>query len=162
KVDEVWWILSPQNPHKSPEILAPFKDRWNMLCDALDKPYFIPSDFESHLPTPSYTIDTLEALKESFPDHHWKILMGQDSWNNLPTWKNGESIETHFDIWVYPRPYESQFRQGKFTPLDLTPWDISSTDIRNRLAQSSTKLDIPEILPCTFDYITTRKLYQAK
>lgn len=161
-VDEIWWMLSPQNPHKSPEILAPFKDRWNMLRDALDKPYFIPSDFESHLPTPSYTINTLHALKENFPSHNWKILMGQDSWNNLPTWKNGKSIETHFDIWVYTRPNESPFRSGKYTALDLTPWDISSSDIRHRLAQPVDELNIPEILPCTFDYILKHALYQAK
>ena len=161
-VDEVWWMLSPQNPHKSPEILAPFKDRWNMLRDALNKPYFIPSDFESQLPTPSYTINTLHALKENFPSHNWKILMGQDSWNQLPTWKEGAIIENNFDIWVYTRPREQPLRSGKFTSLDFTPWDISSSDIRNQLSQPSATMEIPEILPCTLDYIVKHQLYQAK
>jgi nicotinate-nucleotide adenylyltransferase len=159
-MDELWWMISPQNPHKNPVDLAPFEHRMHMLRDAVQYPHFTVSDFESHLPTPSYTIDTLSALKTKFPNYQWKILMGQDSWNALPTWKCGDTIENQFEIWVYGRPESKEWRNGNHHVLTHTPLPISSTKIRNQIQSGVSTATISEILPITQSYIRENQLYQ--
>jgi nicotinate-nucleotide adenylyltransferase len=160
QMDELWWMVSPQNPHKSPEDLAPFHHRLAMLREAIQTPHQRVSDFESFLPAPSYTLDTLRALQQKYPDHQWKILMGQDSWNALPTWKSGDLIESQFEIWVYERPQGEAFRAGRYHLLPSIPMDISSTQIRNQIHGNTEWKPIPEILDCTAAYIAKHQLYQ--
>lgn len=161
QMDELWWMVSPQNPHKSPLELAPFEHRLHMLRDAIQTAHYVVSDFEAYLPTPSFTIDTLTALCNQFPVHQWKILMGQDSWNALPTWKSGSDIENQFDIWVYGRPGATEWRSGKYHPLHFEPLPISSTGIRAQI-QSKVPLEkMDDILPITQTYIKQHQLYQG-
>ncbi len=160
QMDELWWILSLQNPHKNPMDLAPFEHRMHMLRDAVQEPHFTVSDFESHLPSPSYTIDTLSALKEKYPSYHWKILMGQDSWNALPTWKCGDAIENQFEIWVYGRPESLEWRNGSHHVLACTPMPISSTSIRNQIQSGVDPTTVSDVLPITLSYIKENQLYQ--
>ena len=122
-MDELWWMVSPQNPHKSPLELAPFEHRLHMLRDAIQTPHFV------------------------------KILMGQDSWNALPTWKSGSDIENHFDIWVYGRPGATEWRSGKYHPLHFEPLPISSTGIRAQIQSNLPLEKIDGILPITQTYI---------
>ncbi len=159
-MDELWWMVSPQNPHKSPSELAPFVHRFQMLRDAVQVEHNWVSDFESHLSTPSFTIDTLNALKEKHPHYQWKILMGQDSWNALPTWKSGDLIESLFEIWVYMRPNGESLRPGKYHVLDCAPLDISSTQIRNQIRLNPESKEIPMLLESTRAYIAKHQLYQ--
>lgn len=156
-LDQLWWIVSPQNPHKSFIELAPFSHRLEMIKIALShQPDQIISDVEETMPKPSYTIDTLTFLENQFPQNHWVLLMGSDSWNRLPTWKKGDVIEDKYSIFVYPRVEELEMRKGKCHLLEGTFHDISSTLIRNEIQnqKKTTYLDTKVL-----QYIQDHQLY---
>ena len=156
-LDELWWIISPQNPHKSPLELAPFHHRLAMTKIALKNfPKHHISDFEESLPKPSYTIDTLHALEKQFPQNNWVLLMGADSWNRLPTWKKGDCIENEYPIFIYPRTGNLEIRPGRHHLLEGTFHDISSTQIRNKI-QREEYTDAMDIT--VLRYIQEHKLY---
>jgi len=156
-LDQLWWIVSPQNPHKSPNELAPFHHRLAMTKIALSHclEYHI-SDIEETLPKPSYTIDTLNHLNKKFPQNNWILLMGADSWNHLPTWKKGDFIENNYPIFIYPRTENLELRKGNFHLLEGFFHDISSTEIRNAI-QSKTFID--SLNPVVLRYIQEHQLY---
>ncbi len=101
--DELWLVVSPHNPHKNRIDLAPAEDRLEMCKLAVENhPLIKVSDIEFQLPTPSFTIQTLDALKEKYPGSIFSIVMGQDSVENLHTWKQFEDI-LKYPIFYYPR-----------------------------------------------------------
>lgn len=101
--DELWFVVSPHNPHKNRTDLAPAEDRLEMCKLAIENHSYIKvSDIEFQLPTPSFTIQTLDALEKKFPEHNFSIVMGQDSVENLHTWKKYEDI-LKYRIYYYPR-----------------------------------------------------------
>lgn len=103
-LNQVWLVVSPQNPFKEKKSLASEYDRFNMVELATqDHPYIKPCNVEFYLPKPSYTIDTLTHLTEKYPDYEFSLLMGEDNLENLHKWKNYEAILKYYDIYVYPR-----------------------------------------------------------
>ena len=132
-VKEVWLVVSPQNPFKKSATLLNEQHRLNLVKTAIDGEFHIKaSNIEFKLPRPSYTIDTLTYLKEKYPQHHFTIIMGSDSFTNLPKWKNGHLILENFSIYIYKRP---GFETGEPLPcnckvLDAPLIEISSTRIR--------------------------------
>ena len=101
--DELWFVVSPHNPHKNRTDLARAEDRLEMCKLAIENhPLIKVSDIEFQLPTPSFTIQTLDALEKKFPEHNFSIVMGQDSVENLHTWKKYEDI-LKYRIYYYPR-----------------------------------------------------------
>jgi len=158
QLDEIWWVLSPQNPHKSPLILAPFHHRCNMLKLALKELPFSVCEIENQLPFPSYTIHTLHTLNMQFPDVAFILLMGEDSWNALPTWKQGDEIERDFEIFVYKRFENTSLRMGRYHLLNAPLLDMSSTKIREGIQQRD--LQIAGLLPVVKQYIEENKLYR--
>jgi nicotinate-nucleotide adenylyltransferase len=157
KLDALWWVLSPQNPHKSISELAPFEHRRKMLALVIHEDADWICDIEAHLPLPSFTINTLEALSAEFPNKEWVLLLGEDSWNNLPTWKQGDVIENNYPIFVYPRQELNTIRQGKMTMISGSFHSISSTEIRNCIRTKNPSHCA--ILPEVADYIITNQLY---
>lgn len=80
EVDEVWFVVSPHNPLKKPADLWPDELRLRLVQLAIgDYPYFHASDFEFHLPRPSYTIHTLDCLKKAYPDREFHLIIGSDN-----------------------------------------------------------------------------------
>ena len=157
RLDQLWWIISPQNPHKSPIELAPFSHRLAMMKIALShQPDQIISDVEEAMPKPSYTIDTLAFLEKQFPQNHWVLLMGSDSWNRLPTWKKGDEIENKYSIFVYPRTGEHEIRTGSYHLLAGTFHDVSSSHVRKEI-QNQENSDC--IDPMVLQYIQDHQLY---
>jgi cytidyltransferase-like protein len=111
---QIWLIVSPQNPHKSPEDLAPAQDRLVMTQLAIQSESRLhASDIEFFLPRPSYTIDTLRHLQTQYPTYEWCLLLGADTFATLPTWKEG----------LYPsKPlYPLDIPTGRLCPHSLTP-----------------------------------------
>ena len=102
--DEVWMVVSPQNPHKSKEELWPFEARMKMvkLCLANEEHIKV-SDCENTLPRPSYTINTLEYLREQHPEHQFSLLIGGDNLQKFHLWKDYQKIIDSFGLIVYPR-----------------------------------------------------------
>ena len=139
--DEVWLIVSPQNPHKKEKDLWPFEDRIKMAELAVtDKPLIKVSDCENLLPRPSYTINTLEFLQKSWPENKFRLLIGEDNLVKFHLWKDYRQILESFGLIIYPRssqpvrPTEyDQFIYKMKAPL----LDVSSSEIRKRLSDNA-------------------------
>lgn len=138
-IDQLWFVVSPQNPHKRKENLLNDIDRLEMVHLAVDDDFrFRVSDIEFRLPKPSYTIDTLAHLSEKFPDHHFSIIMGSDNLENLHKWKNADAILENYGIIVYPRPgfnKESIVNFPNVTIANAPLMEVSSTYIRDAIKE---------------------------
>ena len=104
KLDEVWWMVSPQNPLKATAGMAPFAERMaRAKAFAAVEPRIVVSDIERQLET-RYTIDTLEALRARFADFRFVFLMGADNFIQLPRWRAWTAILRTVPIAIFPRP----------------------------------------------------------
>lgn len=132
-LQQVWLVVSPQNPLKPSHTLLNEYHRLHLVQLAIDNdPNLRVSDIEFHLPKPSYTIDTLIYLKEKYPQHEFSIILGSDSYSNLPKWKNHETLIQQHKMYVFIRP---GFDMPENLPQQVTILkapllDISSTAIR--------------------------------
>ena len=107
------------------------------------------SEVEFKLPRPSYTIDTLTYLKEKYPQNEFSIIMGSDSFQNLPRWKNFEQLVKNFLFIIYKRPgFEIKENFGAVVNLlDAPLLDISSTRIRLLLKEKkSIRFLVPDVV----------------
>lgn len=103
-IDEVWFVVTPENPHKKKKNLLADYHRLAMVRIAVeDNSKLKASDIEFGLPKPSYTVYSLQALTEKYPDHAFTLIMGEDNLRSLHKWKNYEQIIERFSILVYPR-----------------------------------------------------------
>jgi nicotinate-nucleotide adenylyltransferase len=148
-LEKVWFIVSPQNPFKKSKSLLHEFDRLDMVERAIaDNPLLIASDVEFHMPKPSFTIDTLIRIQEKFPQHEFRLIMGEDNLAQFPNWKNYEKILEYTGLYVYPRPDSKPhlFRdhpQVRFVQAPLL--DISATFIRDSIVNArSIKYLVPD------------------
>lgn len=106
-LDELWLVVTPQNPFKEKQSLLNNHLRLEMVHLAIaDYPKLRASDIEFHLPQPNYTIHTLAYLEEKYPKLHFALIMGEDNLKSLHKWKNYEQILSNYPIYVYPRLLE--------------------------------------------------------
>ena len=104
-LDEVWLVVSPQNPLKKKTSLARDYDRLHLVRLAIEEsPNLKASNIEFDLPKPSYTIDTLTYLSEKHPQKDFVLIMGGDNLGTFHKWKNYEQILKLYQIYVYQRP----------------------------------------------------------
>jgi len=138
-LDQVWFVVSPQNPFKQSASLLNAYHRLALVQMSVDpEPKLKASDVEFRLPQPSYTSVTLAYLQEKYPAHQFAIIMGSDSFENLSKWKNHEYILQHCPIYVYRRPgheVNNSFTQASVTIMDAPLLQISATHIRNNIKQ---------------------------
>ena len=98
-LDQVWIVVSPQNPFKVNHSLLNEYHRLALVKLALEGENNIRvTDIEFQLPKPSYTINTLTYLEEKYPQHEFAIIMGSDGLQNLDKWKNSEVIMNKFPM----------------------------------------------------------------
>ena len=103
-LDELWLLVSPNNPLKSAKILAPEQQRLEGVREAIkDIPGLVASDFEFSLPRPSYTANTLRELQLAYPEHEFTLIIGEDNIAIFDQWREYEYILQNFRIFVYPR-----------------------------------------------------------
>ena len=137
-LDEVWFIVSPQNPLKESSSLLNEQHRYSLVKLAVeDEKKLKASNVEFSMPKPSYTIDTLIYLTEKYKQHHFTLIIGSDSFLNFRKWKNYKQIILNYNILVYPRP---GFSVGKELPetikeIDAPLIEISSTQIRKYIKE---------------------------
>ena len=108
-LDEVWLIVSPQNPLKKKASLLEDIHRLAIVREAIeDNPKLKVSDIEFNLPKPSYTATTLTYLQEKYPKHQFSLIMGEDNLRTLHKWFNHEVILKNHSFYVYPRVLTEQ------------------------------------------------------
>lgn len=138
-VDQLWFVISPQNPLKKKSTLLPDYHRLELVNIAIgDDPRFRACDIEFKLPKPSYTIDTLTYLREKYPKKEFVIVMGADGLANFSKWKNYQQIISTTTRYVYPRPgADSNNLQHpeNIVRIKAPLMDISSTFIRDAISK---------------------------
>ena len=162
-LDEVWLVVSPQNPLKEKSTLANDYDRLHLVQLAVeDNPRLSASDIEFGLPKPSYTIDTLTYLREKHPTINFTLIMGGDNLLTLPRWKNYELLLRDYRIYVYLRP---EYELGELADHDsvslfseVPQMHISSSYIRRCMAKGeSIRYLVSEPV---FQYLEDNALYR--
>lgn len=147
-LDELWFVITPQNPFKVNEQLLNDYDRLELLKIAINNdPRFSICDIEFYLPKPSYTIDTLTYLEERYKNRTFVLIMGSDNLPQFHKWKNYKIIEEKYSRYIYPRPGFQDIDLTKHKNIkvfDAPLMDISSTFIREAIKQ---KKDIRYFLP---------------
>lgn len=179
-VEKVWLMISPHNPLKKSSSLIDEGERLRLARMALAQhshdaqEHHLPTwsdahaarhieacDFEFSLKRPTYTWKTLQALRLSFPQHTFSLIIGGDNWECFDRWRNWEDILLTTPVIVYPRKgFPMAYREGLPTPklLDAPLFPFSSTDIRYALKAQSSDLQLAEMLPpCIIG--ECRKLY---
>ena len=127
-LDEVWLMVSPQNPLKQETDLLADNLRYEMVQQALQGvDGIVASDYEFHLPKPSYTWNTLQHLSKDYPNRQFTLIIGGDNWAHFERWRRWKDILRHYNVAVYPR---DQYIGTFDAPL----LDVSSTEIRQRIA----------------------------
>lgn len=134
-LDEMWLLVSPQNPFKVNQKLLDDNARLKLAQLAVKNiPNIKVSDYEFHLPRPSYMVHTLEHLRQDFPEREFILIIGADNWERFPHWYKYEEILEHHRLIVYPRPgFELKDIPAGVTIADTPLIDISSTEIRENI-----------------------------
>ncbi len=160
-LDEVWLTLSPQNPFKKSADLLDDTHRLVMLQKATEGIDCVEvCDIELSMPRPSYTINTLDALSQRYPDYKFRIVIGGDNWNVFDRWKDYQRIIDEYGVVIYPRQgYEIKpIQKRNVVIVDAPLANVSSTQIRESIAQG---MAVNELLPIgVWEYIRENKLYQ--
>lgn len=147
-IQQVWLVVSPQNPFKQASNLLNEYHRLHLAQLAIEDDLRIRvSEIEFKLPRPSYTIDTLIYLQEKYPQHEFSIIMGSDSFQNLPKWKNAQVLIQQYSFIVYNRPGSivTETHQANVTILDAPLISISATHIRQNIQEGkSIRYLVPE------------------
>ena len=161
-LDEVWLMVSPNNPLKDKSILADEQERLTAAREAIGdgilaigdeakgKRIWV-SDFEFHLPRPTYTANTLRALAREYPEHEFTLIIGEDNLQIFDQWREYQYILDNYRVFVYPRR-DKAGTQGATLPAAGTQpreatlpakgtifltgapyFDISSTELRKNL-----------------------------
>ena len=126
-LDEVWLMVSPQNPLKQQADLLDDQLRFAMAQKALEGVEgVVACDYEFRLPIPSYTWNTLQHLSKDYPDHRFYLLIGGDNWAHFERWRCWKDILRHYDVIVYPR-------DAYAGTIDVPLLNVSSTEIRQRV-----------------------------
>ncbi len=147
-LDEIWLMVSPNNPLKDNSILADEKVRLHeaeKTIKNIGKNTIFVSDFEFTLPRPSYTANTLRELSKQYPNHQFTLVIGEDNLNIFTQWREYEYILTNYHVLVYPRKGCEQTAEEMISKLhiknikgiqilhDAPHFEISSTELRKNL-----------------------------
>lgn len=163
EIDKIWFLVSPQSPFKANKELTNENLRLEMVQQALaDYEHFEASNIEFSLPKPSYTVNTLEAVQEKYPEHQFTLIIGADNWASFEDWKNPERILDRFKLMVYPRlgsriTIPTKMR-NKVEALESPIIEISSTFIRESIAEGR---NMKAFLPLSvYNMINEKQLYK--
>ena len=148
-LDEVWLMVSPQNPLKQGrDDLLDDQLRYQMARLALHgEEGIVACSYELNLPRPSYTWNTLQRLSKDYPHHQFTLLIGGDNWQLFPRWYKAEDILKNHNVIIYPRrgsEIDSTALPSSVSIVNTELLDISSTEIRQRILEGK---DISGMVP---------------
>ena len=163
-LDEIWFVVSPQNPLKCSEVLLDDERRLELVRLALkDERNMIVSDYEFHMPKPSYMWNTLESLSLNYPDRSFILLIGADNWQRFDKWYKHEDILHKYKIAIYPRKnyyINDQKLPDNVKVINTQLVNISSTQIRGRIRREE---QFENLVPSDVaDYIVKEGLYRKR
>jgi nicotinate-nucleotide adenylyltransferase len=161
-VDEVWFVVSPQNPLKEKTSLEKDHQRLLMVQQAIeDDPRLSVTDVEFSMPRPSFTIDTLGRLTQLYPDRNFLLIAGSDIFDEFHKWKDHKKLLDDFSFYIYNRP---GYDAGKYASISSVKvfqaplLEISSTFIRQAIKDGK---DVRYMLPAkVWKYIGEQGLYK--
>lgn len=161
-IDDLWFVISPQNPFKQKQTLLPDYQRLELVRRAIEGyPKFKACDAEFKLPKPSYTIDTLTYLKEKYPDREFYLIMGGDNLDGFPRWKNSEQILAQHHLLVFPRKgcgAGSLADHPNVSIVETPIIEVSSTFIRESIADGK---DVRFFMPQkVWEYVDEMNFYR--
>lgn len=150
-LQQIWFVISPQNPLKQSNSLLNENHRKHLIDLAIEgEKKLRSSNIEFKLPRPSFTIDTLAYLTEKSPQHQFSVIMGSDSFSNIRNWKNYKVLMRDYEIFIYNRPnftVKSEMLHTNIKVIDAPLLQISSTYIRNLIMQhKSIRYLVPDIV----------------
>jgi len=162
-LEEVWFLVTPQNPFKQNMNLMDDQLRLELVREAV-RGYakFKVSDIEFSMPKPSYTINTLRTLSENNPDCSFQLIMGSDNWIKFNGWKNHDEILERHGVLVYPRKgysFENHLNTPHVCFVNAPEMEISSTFIRESLASGK---DVRFFLPANIWHYFAQKKGHAE
>lgn len=163
-LDEIWFVVSPQNPFKDKKSLLADRHRLYMVEMAIkgDERFQV-CDIEFYMPQPSYTIDTLTRLQERHPNTDFYLICGMDNIESFKKWKNYEMILQYHHLMVYPRKgYSSNelVEHPSVTVVEAPEIEVSSTFIRNAIGEGK---DVRYFVPKeVYKYIIDMHFYEKK
>jgi nicotinate-nucleotide adenylyltransferase len=161
-LEQLWFVVSPQNPLKSKHSLLQDYHRLEMVRLAVeDDDRFRASDIEFRLPKPSFTIDTLVYLEEKHPGREFQLIMGADGLRTFHKWKHADLIIQKYHRLIYPRPGtdpEALSRLSNATVVDAPMMDISSSFIRKAIKKGK---DVRHLVPArAYTYMREMHFYE--
>ncbi len=162
--DEVWLVVSPHNPLKDPSDLASVDHRLEMARIATaDHSALKVCDIETRLPSPSFTVNTMKALQEQYPEVQWSVIIGEDSLVHFDKWKDYQWLMETFSFFVFPRVLSDEERdiiKAKNFPVQMVNApliELSSTSIRQKLRSgTSIKYLVTNVVE---NYLSQHQLY---
>ena len=164
-MEELWFVVSPQNPFKDKKSLLTDHNRLDMVQIALKNyPKMRASNVEFSLTKPSYTIDTLTYLHEKYPDVSFSLIMGEDNLKSLGKWKNSETLIKNHQIIIYPRISEAEcdrkqyIKHENISTIDAPIIELSATKIRQMIKEG--KNIRPMVPPEVFEYLDGSSFYK--
>ncbi len=148
---QVWFIVTPQNPLKTQNSLLNESHRKHLLDLSIEGDNQLrTSNIEFKLPKPSYTIDTLTYLAEQYPQHTFSVIMGSDAFTNIKKWKNWQTLISNYQITIYDRPefpVDETMLNKQVSILKAPLLQISSTIIREMIKNhQSIRYLVPDIV----------------
>jgi nicotinate-nucleotide adenylyltransferase len=161
-LEQLWFVVSPQNPLKEKKTLLKDYHRLEMVQRAVeDDDRFRASDIEFKLPTPSYTIDTLVYLEERNPGREFQLVMGADGLRTFHKWKHANLIVEKYHRLIYPRPgtdMDAVSKLGNASVVNAPLMEISSSFIRNAIKEGQ---DIRHLVPArAYQYMREMHFYE--
>jgi len=149
-LQQVWFVISPQNPFKPSASLLNEYHRFHLVQSAIEGEIKLKaSNIEFKLPKPSYTVDTLAYIREKYPQYEFSIIMGSDSFCNLKKWKNCEIIINNYSLYIYEREgFKIENSLNANIKIIEAPFlQISSTHIRKLIKlHKSIRYLVPDIV----------------
>ena len=160
-LDRILWVPAQDPPHK-PSPGTPFKHRMAMVRLAIaGMPGQEASDIEAGLPLPSYSLNTIRALKanDGAPGDAWSFLVGADNWAIFPKWHQPDAVLREAALVVYPRKgSEIGALPAGVSALEMDTVPGESSAIRAALARGESP-EAAGVLPSIREYIVTNRLY---
>ena len=140
-MDQIWFVVTPHNPHKKKSSLLDDTHRITMANIAVEEYRNLKvSNIEFGLPEPNYTVDTLAYISEKYPNHNFSLIMGEDNLKSFHKWKNHKVILENYSIYVYPRKAEGTIakellERNRIHKIEAPIVEISSTLIRKSIQE---------------------------